>query len=109
MAANWKELAQAVLTGSAAALYTPAAAKQGAVHTANAWNPTATAVTLNLYLVPSAGSAGDTTRVAQVSVPAGKSMPITDIINLKVANPAVLWADANGVTLTLTGVEADAS
>lgn len=109
MAVNWKTLAQGVLTGAAAVFYTPAAAKQGAVHTANAWNPTAAAVTLNVYLVPSGGTANDTTRVSQVSIPAGKSLAITDIINLKVVNPAVLWADAAGVTLTLTGAEADAS
>ncbi|MFM0638080.1 hypothetical protein PQQ63_15365 [Paraburkholderia metrosideri] len=109
MAVNWKLLAQAVLTGSAAAFYSPAAAKQGAIHTASAWNPTGAAVTLNVYLVPSAGTADDTTRVSQVSIPAGKSVPITDIINMKVANPAELFADALGVTLTLTGVEVDAS
>lgn len=109
MAVQWKTLAQAVLTGTAAAFYSPAAAKQGAVHTANAWNPTGAAVILNVYLVPSGGTANDTTRVAQISIPAGKSLPITDIINLKVANPAVLWADANGVTFTLTGAEADVS
>jgi hypothetical protein len=106
---NWKTLGQAVLTGSPAAFYTPAAAKQGAVHTANAWNPTAAAVTLNVYLVPTAGTANDTTRVTQVSIPAGKAVAITDIINLKIVNPAVLWADGNGVTLTITGAEADAS
>ncbi|VWB70541.1 hypothetical protein [Burkholderia lata] len=109
MAVNWKPLAQSVLSGTAAAIYSPAAGKQGAVHSANAWNPTAAPVTVNVYLVPGAGTAGDATRVLQVAVPAGKSLPLTDILNLKIVNPAALFADGNGVTLTITGAEADAS
>lgn len=109
MAVNWKLLSQSVLAGAAAAIYTPAAGKQDAVHTANAWNPTAAPITLNIYLVPAGGAAGDTTRVSQVSVLAGKTMVISDIINLKVVAPAVLFADGVGLTLTLTGAEADAS
>lgn len=109
MAVNWKTLAQSVLPGTAGAVYSPAAGKQGAVHSANAWNPTAAPVTLNVYLVPGAGTAGDATRVHQVAVPAGKSIPLTEILNLKIVNPAVLFADGNGVTLTVTGAEADAS
>jgi len=109
MAVNWKTLAQPVLTGAAASIYAPAAGKQGAVHSANAWNPTGAPVVVNVYLVPNAGAAGDTTRVHQVSVPAGKSIPIPEIVNLKVVNPTSLFADGNGVTLTITGAEADAS
>ncbi|WP_224030263.1 hypothetical protein [Paraburkholderia caribensis] len=105
---NWNTLGQAVLTGVAAAVYAPAAAKQGAVHTANAWNPTGAAVTLNVYLVPNGGTATDATRVHQVSVPAGKSIPVPEIVNMKVANPWEVFADGNGVTLTLTGAEVDA-
>lgn len=109
MAVNWKTLTQSVLAGAAASVYAPAAGKQGAVHSANAWNPTAAPVVVNIYLVPNAGAAGDTTRVHQVSVPAGKSLPLTEILNLKIVNPAALFADGNGVTLTVTGAEADAS
>ncbi|RQS88073.1 hypothetical protein [Burkholderia seminalis] len=108
MAVNWKTLSQSVL-GAAASVYAPAAGKQGAVHSANAWNPTAAPVTVNVFLVPNAGVADDTTRVHQVSVPAGKSLPLTEIINLKVVNPAALFASGVGVTLTITGAEADAS
>ncbi|MBY4725188.1 MULTISPECIES: hypothetical protein [Burkholderia] len=108
MSVNWKTLSQSVL-GAAAAVYTPNAGKQGAVHSANAWNPTAAPVVVNVYLVPSGGAAGDTTRVHQVSVPAGKSLPLTDILNLKIVAPTALYADGVGVTLTITGAEADAS
>lgn len=109
MAVNWKTLTQSVLAGAAASVYAPAAGKQAAVHSANVWNPTAAPVVVNFYLVPSAGAAGDSTRVHQVTVAAGKSIPVTDILNLKVVNPTALFADGNGVTLTVTGAEADAS
>lgn len=109
MAVNWKTLSQSVLGGTAAAIYIPAVQKQGVIHTANAWNPTGAAVTLNVYLVPNAGLANDSTRVHQVSVPAGKSIQVPEIIGLKIANPSEIFADANGVTLTLTGAEADAT
>ncbi|KVX62469.1 hypothetical protein DF107_18175 [Burkholderia stagnalis] len=109
MAVNWKTLSQSVLGGAAAAIYTPAAGKQGAVHSANAWNPTAAPIVVNVYLVPNAGAANDATRVHQVSVPAGKSLPLTEVLNLKIVNPSVLYADGNGATLTITGAEADAS
>ena len=109
MSVNWKTLTQSVLTGTAASVYAPAAGKQGAVHSANAWNPTAAPVVVNFFLVPNAGTADDKTHVRQVTVPAGKSIPIPDILNLKVANPTALFADGNGVTLTITGAEADAS
>jgi hypothetical protein len=109
MSVNWKTLYQGVLTGTAAAVYSPGAALQSAIHAANAWNPTAAAVTLNLYIVPNGGTAADTTRVVQVSVPAGKYLPIADIVNHKVANPSALYADGVGLTLTISGAEATAS
>ncbi|MBN3848146.1 hypothetical protein G3N58_15095 [Paraburkholderia sp. Ac-20342] len=108
MSVAWKTFGQLVLTGAPAAVYVPSLKKQGSVQSANAWNPTVAAVTLNVYLVPTGGSADDATRVHQVSVPAGKSLPITEILNLKIVNPTELFADGDGVTLTLTGAEADA-
>lgn len=105
MSVNYKTLWQSVLTGTAAATYAPGAAIQGAVHTANLWNPTAAAVTVNFYLVPSGGTAGDTTRIHQVQVGAGKSIMVPEVINTKIVNPGVLYADGAGVTLTITGAE----
>ena len=106
---NWKTLYQGVLTATAAAVYAPSAALQGAAHTVNLWNPTAAAVTVNFYLVPSGGTAADATRIHQVSVPAGKSIMVPEVINTKVVNPGALYADGVGVTLTITGAEATAS
>lgn len=108
MSVAWQTLSQSVLAAAAASKYAPGAAKQGAIHSAHAWNPTAAAVTLNVYLVPSGGTAADATRVFQWSVPAGKSLYLAELINLKIANPSSLYADGNGVTLTITGAEADA-
>lgn len=108
MSVAWKTLSQGVLTGTAAAQYAPATAKQGAIHSAHAWNPGASAATLNVYLVPSGGTATDATHVFQWSVPAGKPLYLAELINLKVTNPSSLYADGNGMTLTITGAEADA-
>ncbi|WP_144023046.1 hypothetical protein [Burkholderia sp. AU15512] len=109
MSVNWKELYQGVLGGAPAATYSPGAALQGAAHTVNLWNPTAAAVTVNFYLVPNGGAAGDGTRIHRVSVAAGASMMVPEVINTKIVNPAALYADGNGVTLTITGAEATAS
>lgn len=109
MSVNWKTLSQGVLTGTAAAIYSPGSALQGAIHAANVWNPTGAAVTLNLYIVPTGGTAADATRVVQMSVPAGKYLPVTDIVNHKIANPSALYADGLGMTLTISGAEATAS
>jgi hypothetical protein len=108
MSVAWKPFTQSVLTGAPAAKYTPAVAKQASVQSANAWNPTVAAVTMNVYLVPAAGAADDTTRVHQVSIPAGKSIPVPELLNLKVIAGWALFADGAGVTLTVTGAEADA-
>ncbi|MBU9469108.1 hypothetical protein LGM75_27785 [Burkholderia multivorans] len=109
MAVNWKTLCQSVLAGAATSVYAPAAGKQAAIHSANVWNPTTAPVVVNFYLVPNAGAAADATHVHQMSVPAGKSLPVTELLNLKIVNPWSLFADGNGVTLTITGAEADAS
>jgi hypothetical protein len=106
---NWKTLYQGVLTGTASAIYSPGAALQGAIHAANIWNPTAAAVTLNLYIVPTGGTAADATRVVKMSVAATSYAPIPDIVNHKIANPSALYADGVGLTLTVSGAEATAS
>ncbi|AOI92111.1 hypothetical protein [Burkholderia pseudomultivorans] len=105
MSVNFKTLYQGVLTGTAAATYAPGTAIQGAAHTVNLWNPTAAAVTVNFYLVPSGGTANDTTRLHQLQVAAGKSVMVPEVINAKVVNPTALYADGAGVTLTITGTE----
>jgi hypothetical protein len=107
MAVIWKTLSQNVLTDAPAAQYTPALAKQGAVHTANASNPTGEAVLLNVYLVPASSDADDSTRVHRVSVPAGQTVPVLEILSMKIVAGWALFADGDGVALTLTGAEAD--
>ncbi|MDE1971083.1 MAG: hypothetical protein KGI50_05945 [Patescibacteria group bacterium] len=109
MSVNWTTLYQGVLTGSPASIYAPGAALQAAIHAANVWNPTAGALTLNLYIVPNSGTANDTTRVVKVSIPAGTHLAIADIINHKIVNPSALYADGNGMTLTISGAVATAS
>lgn len=105
MAVNWYVLSQSVIaSGAAVAKYSPTAKRQGVIHSAHAWNPTAAAVTLNFYLGASAVAA---TQIWQVSVPAGKAISIPELVNLKIPNPNMLFVDGAGVTLTITGAEAD--
>ena len=60
MSVNWATLYQGVLTGTAASIFAPGTALQAAIHAANVWNPTTGALTLNLYIVPTGGTANDT-------------------------------------------------
>lgn len=105
MAVNWYVLSQSVIaSGSATAKYSPTTKRQGVIHSAHAWNPTAAAVTMNFYLGASAVAG---TQIWQVSVPAGKAILIPELANLKIPSPNVLFVDGAGVTLTITGAEAD--
>lgn len=105
MTTTYKELGAAVLTASAAAVYTAPALVQAAIHTASLWNPGASPVVVDAFLVPAAGTATDATHVGRIQVSAGQSTPFYDLINMKVGPGAAIYALGLGVTLTLTGVE----
>lgn len=102
---TWKQLCQAVLTGSATSVYTAPTATASAIHQATAWNPGASVVTLKLYIVPAAGSAADATTVWSTNVPAGSSVQVPQIIGHKLQSGQQLYASGNGVTLTVSGAE----
>lgn len=105
MTTTYKELGAAVLTASAASVYSPASLVQGAIHTASLWNPGASPVTVDAFLVPSGGSATDATHVGRIQVSATSSTPFYDLINMKIPPQASIYALGLGVTMTLTGVE----
>lgn len=105
MAITWKTLGQQVLTGTPASVYTVPATTQTAVHAAAIWNPTAGAVTCDVYMVPPAGSAVDATHVDRVIVPATSSGTFFNLINQKLGPGAQLFASGNGTTFTVSGAE----
>jgi microcystin degradation protein MlrC len=105
MAINWKQLAQAVLTGTATAIYTAPSNTQTAVHTAQVWNPTGSAVVVDVFSVPVAGSAVDGTHIDRVQVPAASASAVYGLINHKLSAGMQVFASGNGVTLTISGAE----
>jgi len=105
MTINWKTLSQNVLTGTPAAVYTAPAATQTAVHAAQVWNPTGAPVTVQVFIVPVAGSATDATRVDNVAVAATTALPVFGLINQKLTAGQAIYAAGNGVTLTTGGAE----
>jgi len=102
---TWKQLFQAVLTGSPVSEYTAPAGTTTAIHQATAWNPTGAVVTLKIYIVPAGGSAADATTVWSTNVPAGSSVQIPQIIGHKLQAGQQIDASGNGVTLTVSGAE----
>jgi hypothetical protein len=102
---TWKQLCQAVLTGTPAAVYTAQAGTSAAIHQASAWNPTAGVLAVKVYIVPAAGSATDATTVDTVNVPAGQSVQLSRLLAHKLQAGQQLFASGNGVTLTVSGAE----
>ncbi len=102
---TWKQLCQAVLTGTAAIVYTAPVGTSTAIHQASVWNPTSGVVALKIYIAPAAGSAADATTVWNVNVPATTSVPIPQIIGHKLQAGMEIFASGNGLTLTISGAE----
>ena len=102
MTITWKQLAQAVLTGSNVSIYSPATATQATITAASAWNPSGSPITVDVFI---GTSAVDGTHVARTVVPAGKTAPVFDLVNQKLANPQNIYASGNGATLTVSGAE----
>lgn len=102
---TWKMLGQQVLTGAAALVYTAPSATAATVTAASVWNPTGAPVTVDLFLVPSGGTAIDGTHIDRQVIPAASASTMFNAINQKVAPGAAIFALGLGVTLTLGGAE----
>lgn len=105
-----KRLGQAVLTNTAAALYTAPASTSTIVKTIAVANTTTSSATATVYLIPTPGTAGSAsdsnTVIPGVSIPANTTKVFT--INQVMNASDVLAAKASvGTTLTVTvsGVE----
>jgi microcystin degradation protein MlrC len=105
MSIKWKQLAQVVLTATPAAEYTAPTNTTATVHAAQAWNPTASPVVVDVYIVPSGGSAADATHVDRVQVPATSAAPVYGLLNQKLGAGMAIYAAGLGVTLTVAGAE----
>lgn len=102
---TWKTLGQQVLTGSAAAVYTAPNATSATVTAASVWNPSASPVTVDLFIVASGGSAADATHIDRQVIPAASASTMYNAINQKLSSGAALFALGAGVTLTVGGAE----
>ena len=105
MATKYALLFQASTSGSPASYYTAPTATQAAIHAASVTNPTGSAVTCNLYLVPASGSATTANRIASRTVIAGATVTLQDAINHKIPSGYQLYADGAGCSFTVSGVE----
>ncbi|WP_205191541.1 hypothetical protein [Burkholderia sp. LMG 13014] len=105
MATTKLKLCEAVLTGSAASVYGPVPAGSTATVQANsAWNPGASPVAVDVFIVPNAGSAADATHVGHVSVAAGRTGVMPELLNQTLAAGDSLYAVGSGCTFTASGV-----
>lgn len=105
MSITWKMLGQQVLTGAATLVYTAPASTATTVTAASVWNPTGAPVTVDLFLVPSGGTAVDGTHIDRQVIPAASASTMYNAINQKVAPGGAIYALGLGVTLTLGGAE----
>jgi len=103
---TWKELVKGVpLTGAAASVYTAPALTYATIQAASVNNSTAAAIAVNVYLVPSGEAQGNGYRIASRSVPAGGVLSLSELVNHKLEPGAQLYADGDGLSLTISGSE----
>lgn len=105
MTITWKTLGQQVLTGAAVLVYTAPSATATTITAASVWNPTGAPVTVDLFLVPSGGTAVDGTHIDRQVIPAASASTMFNAINHKLSAGASIYALGNGTTLTLGGAE----
>lgn len=106
MATKFKELIKATtLTGAAASYYTAPALTSAAIHAASGNNPTAAAVTINVYKVPPGSGADGTTRIASRAAGANQTVQFPELVNHKLEPGTQLFADGLGCSLNVSGVE----
>lgn len=102
---TWKQLCQAVVGASPAAVYTAPASTATAIHQASAWNPSGGAVQMRFYIVPNGGTAADATTLWAATIPATSSAQLPQMIGHKLQAGQSLYASGPGVTLTISGAE----
>jgi hypothetical protein len=106
MATVWKELVKGTnLTGTSALVYTAPSLTSATIQAAAITNPTAGAVVVNIFLVPVGQSVGASYRILSQIIPAASTGNLSAIVNHKLEPGAMLYADGNGMSLTISGAE----
>ena len=106
MATIWKELVKGTaLTATPALMYTAPVLTSATIQAASVTNGTAGAVAANVYLVPVGQTAGAAYRILSQNVPAGATANLSAIVNHKLEPGAMLYADGDGMNLTVSGAE----
>lgn len=102
---TWKQFSQNVLGVGASQQYAAPTGTFASIQAVSLWNPTAAAVTAAFFIAPIAGSATDATTVESITVPAGKSLPVPNLVNHKLKPGMTIWALGLGLTCTISGTE----
>jgi hypothetical protein len=106
MTTKYREMVAAVTLGaSATGYYTAPSSTYAAIHAGSICNPTGAPVTVNVYKVPSGGTAGAPTKIASKLVGAGATIAVPEIVNHKLEPGTQLYADGLACTLNISGVE----
>jgi hypothetical protein len=106
MSIKYKEMVRATsLTGTPTSLYAAPSLASAAIHAATAYNPTAGALTVDLYKVPAGLAADATTKIGTRTIPAGALIQIHEAINHKLESGTQIFAAGAGLTLNVSGVE----
>jgi hypothetical protein len=106
MATKYKEMVKAVtLANAATSYYVAPALTSAAIHAASANNPTAAAVTINVYKVPTGAAADGTTKLASKVAPAGRPVQFQELVNHKLEPGTQIYADGLGCSLNISGIE----
>lgn len=103
---TWKKLSTgALLTGTAASVYEAPAGTYATIQAASCSNDSGGVVDLNVYIVPSGGSAGVDNLIVRKSVADIKSVPLYELLNYKLEPGDEIFADGDGAYLNIAGVE----
>jgi len=101
------QLGQAAITTSAATLYTAPTGVRTFVKDLNICNTTGAAVTVNVYLIPTSGSAGTGNALLYgLSIAANTVYRWTGVQIMNAGGFIQVSASATGLTITASGAEA---
>jgi hypothetical protein len=101
------KLGQAAITAAVTTLYTVPAATRTFVKDIDIANTTAGALTVRVFLVPSAGAAATTNALFyDVSMAANSTMQWVGVQILNAGDTIQIQASAGGLTITASGAEA---
>lgn len=106
MSISWKEFVSGFAgSGTAASAYTVPVETTATIQNASVSNSTADAVVSEIYIVPAAGSADDTTRVSKRTVAPDGVLSLFDLVNAKLEAGSSIYVLGNGLYFNISGAE----